>query len=101
MGLSQICENITDGKDYRRGCIEKDENMQINGETIQDEEITYLGHLIRHNSSQIQLIEANIEGRRSCGRSRNTWTTDVTTTNGTQYYQLKRAAEDKKYGMDS
>ena len=26
----------------------------------------------------------------------STWTTDVTTTNGMKYYQLKRAAEDRK-----
>ena len=56
--------------------------------------LQYLGHLIRHNSSQLQLIEGKIEGIRSCGRSRNTRTTDITTTNGMKYYQLKRAAVD-------
>ncbi len=55
--------------------------------------LQYLGHLIRYNSS-LQLIEGNIEARRSRGRPRNTWTTDITTTNGMKYYQLKRAAED-------
>ena len=58
--------------------------------------LQFLGHLIRHNTSQIQLIEGKIEGRRSRGRPRNTWTTDITTTNGMKYYQLKRAAEDRK-----
>ena len=58
--------------------------------------LQYLGHLIRHNTSQIQLIEGKIEGRRSRSRPRNTWTTDITTTNGLKYYQLKRAAEDRK-----
>ncbi len=61
----------------------------------------YLGHLIRHNTSQIQLIEGTIEGRRSRGRPRNNWTTDIITTNGMKYYQLKRAAEDRNDGMDS
>ena len=42
--------------------------------------------------SQLQLIE----GRISRGRPRNTWTTDITTTNGTRYYQLKRADLDRK-----
>ena len=28
--------------------------------------------------------------------TRNTWTTDITTTKGMKYYQLKRAAEDRK-----
>ena len=49
--------------------------------------LQYLGHLIRHNTSQIQLIEGKTEGRRSRGRPRNTWTTDITTTNGMKYYQ--------------
>ena len=49
-------------------------------------ELHYLEHLIRHNSSHIQLIEGKIEGRISRGRPRNTWTTDITTTNGTKYY---------------
>ena len=58
--------------------------------------LQYLGHLIRHNSTQLQLIEGKIEGRRSRGRPRNTWTTDITSTKGHKYYQLKRAAEDRK-----
>ena len=58
--------------------------------------LQYLGHRIRHNTSQIQLIQGKIEGRRSRGRPRNTWTTDITTTNEMKYYKLKRAAEDRK-----
>ena len=58
--------------------------------------LQYLGHLIRHNKSQIQLIEGKIEGRRSRGRPGNTWTTDITNTNIMKYYQLKRAAEARK-----
>ena len=59
--------------------------------------LQYLGHLIRHNISQIQLIAGKIEGRRSRGRPKNTRTTDITTTNGMKYYyQLNRAAEDRK-----
>ena len=50
--------------------------------------LQYLGHLIRHNTSQIQLIKGKIEGRRSRGRPRHTWTTDITNTNGMKYYQL-------------
>ena len=30
--------------------------------------LQYLGHLIRHNSTQLQLIEGKIEGRISRGR---------------------------------
>ena len=58
--------------------------------------LQYLGHLIRHNTSQQQLTEGMIEGRISHGRPRNTWTTDITTTKGMKYYQLKRAAEDRR-----
>ena len=64
------------------------------GRQFKKRKLQCLGHLIRHNSSQLQLIEGKIEGRRSRGRPRNTWTTDITTINGTMYYQLKRAAED-------
>ena len=59
-------------------------------------ELQYLGHLIRHNSSQLPLIEGTIEGRRSRDRPRNTWTTDNTNAKGLKYYQLKRAAEERK-----
>ena len=85
-----------DGKDYQRGSIEKDGNRQRNSETIQDEETAISRTSNKNNTSQIQLIEGKIEGRRSRGRQRNTWTTDVTNTNGMKYYQLKRAAEDRK-----
>ena len=63
---------------------------------LKTRKLQYLGHLIRHNSTQLQLIEGKIEGRRPRGRPRNTWTTDITTTKGLKYYQLKRAAEDRK-----
>ena len=58
--------------------------------------LQYLGHLIRHNTSQIQLIEGKTEGIRSRGRPRNTWTTDITNTNGMKYCKPKRAAEDMR-----
>ena len=80
---------------YQRGSIEKDGDRQRNSETIQDQEIT-ISWTSRHNTSQLQLIEGKIRGRRSRGRPRNTWTTDITTTKGMKYYQLKRAAEDRK-----
>ena len=54
--------------------------------------LQYLGHLMRHNKSQIQLMEGNIEGRRSRGRPRNTWTTDITNTNGMKYIPTKESS---------
>ena len=56
--------------------------------------LQYLGHLIKHNTSQLQQIEGKIEGRRYRGRPTNAWTTDITNSTGSKYYQLKRAAED-------
>ena len=57
--------------------------------------LQYLGHfIIRHNTSQ--LLEGNIEGRRSRGRPRTTWITDLTNSTGAKYYQQKIAAEDRK-----
>ena len=84
-------ENITHEEVLRRMGTGREIVRQFKTRKLQ-----YLGHLIRHNTSQIQLIEGNIEGIRSRHRPRNTWTTDITTTNGTKYYQLKRAAEDRE-----
>ena len=63
--------------------------------------LKYLGHLIRHKTTQLQLIEGKIEGIRSRGRPINTWTTDITTTKGMKYCQLKTQRKIAKDGMDS
>ena len=87
-------EKITNEEVLRRMGTDREIVRQFKTRKLQ-----YLGHLIRHNSSQLQLIElleGKIEGRRSRGRPRNTWTTDITTTKGLKYYQQKRAAEDRK-----
>ena len=83
-------ENITNEEVLRRMGTGREILRQYKKRKLQ-----YLGHLIRHNSSHLQLIEGKIEGRRSRGRPRNTWTTDVTTTNVMKNYQLKRTAEDR------
>ena len=61
-----------DGYDYQGGSIEQDGNRWRNSETIQDEEI------IISRTSQLQLLEGKIEGRRSRARPRTTWITDLT-----------------------
>ena len=63
---------------------------------LKTRKLQYLGHLIRHNSTQLQLIEGMIEARISRDRPRNIWTTDITSTKGMKYYQLRRAAEDRE-----
>ena len=84
-------EKITNGEVLRRMGAEREIVRQFSTRKLQ-----YLGHLIRHNSTQLQLIEGKIEGRRSRGRPRITWTTEITTTKEMKYYHLKRAAEDRK-----
>ena len=84
-------EKITNEEVLSRMGTDREIVRQFNTRKLQ-----YLGHLIRHKTTQLQLIEGQIEGRRSRGRPRNTWTTDITTTKGMKYYQLKRAAEDRK-----
>ena len=66
---------------------------------LKTRKLQYLGHLIRHNTSQLQLIEGKMEDRRSRGRPRTTWITDLTNNTGAKYYQLKRAAEDQNDGI--
>ena len=68
-------EKITNEEVLRRMGTDREIERQFKTRKLQ-----YLGHLIRHNSTQLQLIEGKIEGRRSCGRPRNTWITDITTT---------------------
>ena len=80
-------EKITNEEVLRRVGTGREIVIQFKTRKLQ-----YLGHLIRHNTSQIHIIE----GRRFRGRPRNTWITDITTTNGMKYYQLNRAAEDRK-----
>ena len=58
--------------------------------------LQYLGRIIRHNTSQLQLIVGKIEGRRYGGRPRTIWMTELTNRTGAKYYQLKRAAEERK-----
>ena len=67
-------EQITNEEVLRRMGTGREIVRQFKTRTLQ-----YLGHLIRHNSSQLQLIEGQIEGRRAPGRPRNTLTTDITT----------------------
>ena len=84
-------EKITNEEVLRRMGTDREIVRQFKTRKLQ-----YLGHPIRHNSSKLQLIEGKIEGRRSRGRPRNTWATDITTTKGMKYYQLKRSAEDRR-----
>ena len=94
--LSQSFETIMDGKITNEEILRRMGTGREIVRLFKTRKLQYLGYLIRHNTSQMQLIEGKIEGRRSRGRPRNTLTTDITTTNGMKYHQLKRTAEDRK-----
>ena len=66
--------------------------MTTGGEIVRQ----YKMRKLRHNTPQLQLVEGKIEGRRSPGRPRTTWITELANNTGAKYYQLKRAAEDRK-----
>ena len=69
-----LCGEVTNEEELRRMGTGREIVRQFKTRKLQ-----YLGHLIRHNSSQLQLIEGKIEGRRSRGRPRHSWTTVITT----------------------
>ena len=83
-------ENITNEEVLRRVGTGREIMLQFKTRKLQ-----YLGHLKRHNTAQLQLIEGNIEGRRSRGQPRTPWMTDLTNSTGAKYYQLWRADEDQ------
>ena len=52
--------------------------------------LQYVGHPIRRNTAELQLLDGNTRGRRSRGRQRTTCITDLTNSTGTKYYTLRR-----------
>jgi hypothetical protein len=55
----------------------------------------YLGHILRKNGLQRQIMEAYIEGRRGRGRPRHTWLHNIKREMEMSYIQLVRAADDR------
>ena len=55
----------------------------------------YLGHTLRKNGMQRQLMESCIEGSRGRGRPRHTWLHNVRKCMGMTYTELVRAADDR------
>ena len=61
--------------------------------------LQYLGHLIRHNSSQLQITEGNIRRQNIPGptkKDQDNCHYNYQWNDGMKYYQKKRAAEDRK-----
>ena len=57
MGILRSIENTMDGKDYQRGSIEKDGTDREIVRQLKMRKLQFLGPLIRHNTSQLQLKE--------------------------------------------
>jgi hypothetical protein len=55
----------------------------------------YLGHILRKNGMQRQLMEACVVGSRGRGRPRHTWLHNIKQSMGMTYTQLVRAADDR------
>ena len=55
----------------------------------------YLGHFLRRNGLQRQLLEATTEGARRKGRPRHTWIHHVEEEMNMSYVQIVRASDDR------
>ena len=56
----------------------------------------YLGHTLRKNGMQRQILESVIEGSRGRGRPRHTWLHNVKHSLGMSYTEIVRAADDRQ-----
>ena len=64
--------------------------------TIKKRKITYFGHMIRRNNIHRLLLEGPLEGKRSRGRPRTEWETNITEWTGMCYEDLVRLAQDRE-----
>ena len=64
--------------------------------TIKKGNITYFGHMIRRNNIHRLLLEGPLEGKRSRGRPRTEWMTNITEWTGMRYEDLVRLAQDRE-----
>ena len=64
--------------------------------TIKKRKITYFGHMFRRNNIHRLLLEGPLEGKRSRGRPRTEWMTNITEWTGMRYEDLVRLAQDRE-----
>ena len=64
--------------------------------TINKRKITYFGHLIRRNNIHRLLLEGPLEGKRSRGRPRTEWMTNIREWTGMRYDDLVILAQDRE-----
>ena len=60
--------------------------------TIKKRKMTYFGHMFRRNNRL--LLESPLEGKRSRGRPRTEWMTNITEWTGMRYEDLVRLDQD-------
>ncbi len=64
--------------------------------TIKKRNITYFDHMIRRNNIHRLLLEGPLEGKRSRGRPRTEWMTNITEWTGMLYEDLVRLVQDRE-----
>ena len=64
--------------------------------TITKRKITYFGHMIRRNNIHRLLLEGPLEWKRSRGRPRTEWMTNITEWTGMRYEDLVRLVQDRE-----
>ena len=62
---------------------------------IKSRKMQYMGHILRSQCLQKQLLEGKVEGRRKRGRPRNTWWADIRKWTGKGLYELAQTAKDR------
>ena len=62
---------------------------------VKTRKLKYFGHIVRHDSPQKQLLEGMVEGRRSRGRPRISWFSNVVNWTGMTTEEAKRCAQDR------
>ncbi len=62
---------------------------------IKRRKMQYMGHILRSNGLQKQLLQGKVDGSRKRGRPRNTWWADVKNWTRKGLYELARTAEDR------
>ncbi|KAJ8032410.1 hypothetical protein HOLleu_25928 [Holothuria leucospilota] len=62
---------------------------------LKNRQLQYMGHILRSNGLQKQLIEGKVGSRRLRGRPTNTWWAHIWKWTGKSLYDLARRAEDR------
>eukprot|EP00795_Rhopilema_esculentum_P006693 gene6693-12250_t len=66
-------------------------------DTIKQSKLAYFGHLMKHASLQLDLIDGKIEGKRARGRPRLKWLDNIKEWSTTpKYVDLKKMAQDRQ-----